>query len=131
MSLVLDIGAMFSKQLRQNGLGISIKAGPLYLPSASQFAKLHLKMLPKFVHIAKILILHGCSHDVGINVSVDTSKLTQDHSMRTCTKSGTVIHVNAAARERSVRSPSSLPFAVVVDAVTQGGTASFNYLRKE
>ena len=124
---------MFSKQLRQNGLVISSKAGPLYFPSASQFAKLHVKTLLKFVYITKILILHGCRHDVGVNVSVDASKLIQDHSMRMCTKSGTVVHVNAAARERSIRSPSSLPFAVVVDPVSQGGTASFHNpdLRKE
>ena len=71
MSTVLDIGAMFSKQLRQNRLIVSREAGSLYMPSASQLTKLHVKTLLKFVDITKILILHGCCHDVRVNVSVD------------------------------------------------------------
>ena len=71
MSTVLDIGAMFSEQLRQNRLIVSSEAGSLYLPSARQFAKLRVQTLLKFVDITKILILHGCCHDVGVNVSVD------------------------------------------------------------
>ena len=71
MSSALDIGAMLSKQLCQNGLIVSGEAGPLYLPSASQFAKLHVNTLLKFVDITKILSLHGCRHDVGVSVSID------------------------------------------------------------
>ena len=71
MSTVLNVNAMFIDQLRQNRLKINRETGSLYLPSASQFTKLHVKTLLKLVDITKILILHGCCHDVSINISVD------------------------------------------------------------
>ena len=71
MSTVLDVRAMFINQLRQNRLIVNREAGFLYLPSASQFSKLHVKTLLKLVDITKILILHGCCHDVRIKIGVD------------------------------------------------------------
>ena len=112
MCLVLDIAAMLIKQLRQNGPGVSLKTGPL--------------TLQKFINITKILILHGGGHSVSVNASVDALELIQNNSMRMRAKCSAVIHIDAAARKRSVWSPSLLPFAVVVNAIAQGRTASFN-----
>ena len=125
MCLVLDIAAMLIKQPRQNGPGVSLKTGPLDLPSASQFAKLRSKTQRKSINITKTF-LHGGGHNVSVNVSVDALELIQNNSVRMRAKCSAVIHIDAAARKRSVWSPSLLPFAVVVNAIAQGRTASFN-----
>ena len=109
------------------------KLDPCTFRRRASLRKLRSEALLKFINITKILILHGGEHNVGVNGGVDALELIQNNSMRTRAKCGAIIHVDAVTRKRSVRSPSLLPFAVVVNTITQGRTASFNdsNLRKE
>ena len=109
MCVVLNVRAMCIDQLRQNRLKISRETGFMYMPATSQSTKLHGKTLLKHVNITKILVFHGCSHDVKVNVRIDARELINNDGMIMRTIQVAGIHVRTAARKRRVRSPPALP----------------------